>query len=250
MGWVSVRCTKTNLKMICLCLVILFTHSACSSIFGKKDHDYETSKPIQNPFGDFYEASNKNKNQGIVLRSRRGAHSVEVELPKENHERTNFVIPMTPAQFKQNRGTAASDGALGYKGHKTGISDREISKTFPKGTSEQAVERADIESGLGLRPAEDDTPIADTSYLGAIDTVKQLYRKGRYEAGLIELDSLLRRYPTDPRLYEMRGTLLDRLGYKTLAVQAWNQSLELNPDNNPLKKFLNRRLAGEEKKAK
>ncbi len=231
-------------KYICITTISILSLSGCSSIFGKKDYEYESSKPIQNPFGDFYEASNKNNSKGIVLRSRRGNQSVEIELPKENHERTNFVIPMTPNSFSRRELASKKETGFDYKNYKTGLSDREISNTFPQGTPEQAADRSEIESQLGLRPAENNTPVADTSYLGAIDTVKQLYRKGRYEAGLIEIDTLLRRYPTDPRLYEMRGTLLDRLGYKTLALQAWNQSLELNPENSPLKKFLNRRLAG------
>ena len=192
---------------------LLLLWSGCASLFGTNNHVYETSKPIQNPFGNFYEAKSKHGEKGIVLRSRKGSRSVEVELPKENHEHTNFVIPVSPSQFNDRGIASIEKEETLYRDHKPGISDREIAQTFPSGSADQAAKQREIERQLGLRPAEEDTPVADTSYLGAIDLVKQLFRKGRYEAGLIEIDSLLRRYPTDPRLYEMRGTLLDRLGF-------------------------------------
>ena len=60
---------------------------------------------------------------------------------------------------------------------------------------------------------------------------------------LVELDQMIRQYPTDPKLYEMKGTLLDRLGYRELALKAWDESLELDPANGSLKKFMQRREA-------
>jgi Flp pilus assembly protein TadD len=73
--------------------------------------------------------------------------------------------------------------------------------------------------------------------------VKQLFRNGRFEASLIEVDHLVKLYPTSGRLFEMRGTLLDRLGYGKLAVRSWKQALEFEPRNLSLKKMIEKREA-------
>jgi len=103
--------------------------------------------------------------------------------------------------------------------------------------------RRDIEKDLGLMGVAEDTPLPEQSYLGAIDQVKQLYRAGRFEAALVEVDDLLRLYPTDPKLYEMRGTLLDRLGKFDLAIRSWKQALRLEPTNTSLRKVVERKNA-------
>ena len=90
-------------------------------------------------------------------------------------------------------------------------------------------------------PSEDSVPASDESYLGALDQVKHLYHAGRFEAGLVEIDGLIRQYPTAPRLHQMRGTLLDRLGQSELALKSWNQALRLDPKNASLRKFIERR---------
>jgi len=71
--------------------------------------------------------------------------------------------------------------------------------------------------------------------------VKQLYRVARYEAALLEVDELLVVYPTDSKIHEMRGTLLDRLGRTDLAIRSWNQAIRLNPGNESLRRFVERR---------
>jgi len=81
----------------------------------------------------------------------------------------------------------------------------------------------------------------DQSYLAKVDVVKQLFRNNRHEATLIEIDKLIKDYPTNAKLYEMRGTVLDRMGYKDLALRSWKQSLEFRPNQLPLKKIVDRR---------
>jgi predicted RNA polymerase sigma factor len=39
----------------------------------------------------------------------------------------------------------------------------------------------------------------------------------------------------------MRGTLLDRLGYAELALKAWQEALELRPENATLRRFIERK---------
>ena len=52
---------------------------------------------------------------------------------------------------------------------------------------------------------------------------------------------MIKDYPTDAKLYEMRGTVLDRMGYKDLALRSWKQSLEFKPNQLALKKVVDRR---------
>ena len=83
----------------------------------------------------------------------------------------------------------------------------------------------------------------DESYLAKVDVIKQLFRGSRYEAALIETDSLIKLYPTNAKLYEMRGTLLDRLGYPDLALRSWKQALEFEPRMLSLKRLIEKREA-------
>lgn len=55
---------------------------------------------------------------------------------------------------------------------------------------------------------------------------------------------MIKIFPTDAKLYEMRGTLLDRLERKELALRSWNQALRFDPSNQRLRKFLERKQLG------
>jgi hypothetical protein len=48
-------------------------------------------------------------------------------------------------------------------------------------------------------------------------------------------------HPNNGRLFEMRGTVLDRLGYTDLAIKSWRQALEFNPSRLGLKKLVEKR---------
>jgi len=201
--------------------------------------------PIANPF-EAYMGEDRAKQNNVVLRTKKGDRSVEVELPNNHGELSDFTVPMSPA-FREDggRGPASDNGWLDerYKERGPGLTDREIVNSMPRGTSTGMDDssRREIESGLGVMPAEDEAPVQDKSYLAALDHVKQLYKTARFEAGLLELDEMVRAYPTDPKLYEMRGTLLDRLGRTDLALKSWNQALRLNPGNESLKRFVERK---------
>ncbi|HLE01348.1 MAG TPA: hypothetical protein VJB59_13880 [Bdellovibrionota bacterium] len=204
------------------------------------------NKPIHNPFGDYYATAKNEPNQSIVLRTKKGDRSVEVELPSNDSQMSDFTIPVSPA-FKDGGGRApAGDPGSGiidesYKDRAPSISDREITANLPQGMAEDNASRREIESGLGLMTSDEGAPERDKSYLASVDHIKQLYKYGRYEAALLETDSLLHLYQTDAKLYEMRGTLLDRLGKTELAVKSWNQALRFDPKNQPLRRFVERR---------
>jgi tetratricopeptide (TPR) repeat protein len=121
------------------------------------------------------------------------------------------------------------------------ISDRDIIQTFPQGLADLEAQQ-DLEKSLFLRPSEDPAVLTDgPSYLVAMDRIKNFFKLGRYEAALLETDRLIKVYQTDPKIYEMRGTLLENLGQHELAMKAWNQSFHINPKNLSLKKFIERK---------
>lgn len=206
------------------------------------DDSADRQRPIENPFGTLHAAREQGP-QNIVLRSKKGDQSVEIELPRRASDNTEFVIPANPSWKETQRGPASVPGQLdgSYAEAKPTPADREITYTFPKGKPEDEYRRREIEKGLGLMPQADENPNDDASYLAAVDKVKQLYTLARYEAAVIEVDRLIRDYPTDPKLYEMRGTLLDRLGYDSLAVKSWEQALQFNPRNLSLQQFIDKK---------
>ncbi len=229
--------------------ILVFALAAISSSSGcatvKKifvtEEPQKVAGPIQNPFGYYDSASAKSEN--VTLRSKKGDRSVEVEIPQNSADRTDFAIPVNAA-FKNDRSLASVDDRNiddSYRQRKTTASDREITSNFPKTVEAYEGDRREIETQLGVMPSEDETPDQDQSYLAGLDRVKQLFRSTRFEAALLETDEMLRMYPTDPKIYEMRGTLFDRIGKQELALRSWEQALKLDPQNLSLKKFIERK---------
>ena len=229
--------------------------SGCASLRqGLGLETFEKIKPISNPFGG-YRSNGKGDSTPLILRSKKGDRSVEVEVPGNSSELSEFVLPMGNA-FKDSAGRdPASAGVFSNEGNNSNTdetyktrtaspTDREITGSFSHGSPEDEGKKREIEQSLNLIPSEDNSSTEGTpSYLAAIDHVKQLYRTNRFEAALIETDDMLKLYQTDPRLYEMRGTLLDRLGRREFALKSWSQALKLNPKNAALKKFIDRKIA-------
>ena len=229
--------------------------SGCSSVKGffAADTTRPRQMPISNPF-DVYSHEDA-KNHNVILRTKKGDRSVEVELPGDHGQMSDFVVPVSPAFREDSRGPASA-GAMSdptyderFKEKIPSASDREITSSFPQGIAQlpggengdAERNRRDIETGLGVLPSEDSTPAADRSYLAAVDHIKQLYKSARYEAAIMEIDELVRVYPTDAKLYQMRGTLLDRMGRSELALKSWNQALRLDSSNQSLRRFIERK---------
>lgn len=209
--------------------------SACASNTGIS----EQSKPIDNPFAESNWKSEE-ETGNITLRTRRGDQMVEVELPQKYG--SSLEVPMNP-KFMTNQGSDGKSMDLTYQDLKPTMADREIASTFSStGNYEDAKTKRDIEMTLGLQEI-DEAPEMDQSYLAKVDVVKQLFKNHRYEASLIEIDRMIRDYPTNAKLFEMRGTVLDRMGYRDLALRSWKQSLEFNPNQMALKKIVSRREA-------
>ncbi len=226
--------------------MILVSAPGCATVKGVfgLDHPPVAPPPISNPFGH-YSPSRAGGQDTIVLRTKKGDRAVEVELPGQNGAMTDFVLPLSPAFRDPSRDPASAVGEIDerYRGKRPGMTDREITRTIPHNLPEDEGNRREVETALGLVPSEDDRPENEASYLGELDHVKQLYRAARYEAALMEMDELIRAYPTDPKLHQMRGTLLDRLGRTDLALKSWNQALRFEPANISLRRFVERKQA-------
>jgi tetratricopeptide (TPR) repeat protein len=197
-------------------------------------------KPIANPFVDQTGVTTE-RGQAILLRGKnQDGQAVEVEIPQGENAIGSLTLPMQDT-IPGSAASGRKELPVTYQGQRPTQTDREIASRFPKAGPEEDSRRSRIEQDLGLQTADNPLPNQDSSYLASIDLLKQLYRGGRYEAALIESDKMIRLYPTDPKLQEMRGTLLDRLGYYDLALESWNEALRLNPRNLSLKKWVDRK---------
>jgi tetratricopeptide (TPR) repeat protein len=207
------------------------------------------SKPISNPFNDYQRGPASASGDSMFLRTKSAGSAVEVEIPSSSQNVSDFVIPISNLPKSADRAPASSAETPAnenredkpFELREAGLADREIIHNFPKGSNTNNSLRQEIEQQLGLVRSEDETPEKQKSYLGAVDRIKQLYRTGRYEAALLLTDDMLREYPTSPRLYEMRGTLFERIGQSELALKAWKQALRFNPGNEPLRRFIARK---------
>jgi len=211
------------------------------------------SGPIENPFGALYPRAGEGSGSStdpeaakpvVVLRSKKGDRAIEVEIPANDPSVSEWVVPVgtNPDHAQaQNSAGQESKSIQSYADRRPSAADREIQRTMPEPSSQMVAARRDIETDLGLAATEEELAKSDKSYLGAMDRIKVLFREGRLEASLLDTEELLKTYPMDPKLHEMRGTLLDRLGYSDLARQSWRQALKLRPSNEPLRRFLERR---------
>ena len=215
-------------------IFLILAAGACSTTSSQ-----DSVQPIGNPFKGF-DRDTDERNTNLRFKTSHGNSSYEVEVP--NSGDSDVVVPFSENRSKGERGESSQNGIdYKYEGSKPVMADREIASTFAKGAnSETEDKREEIENGLGLQRS-DEAGALDQSYLAKIDVVKQLFKAARFEAALIELDHLVQEHPNNSRLYEMRGTVLDRLGYTDLAIKSWRQALEFNPSRLGLKKLLEKR---------
>ncbi len=112
MDWALVSSFKNSAPLTFFALAVA-TLSACSStkggVFSSGD---ERAKPIKNPFSDYFIGAKGETSQPLILRTKKGDRSVELEIPGDTNRLSDFVLPMSPA-FK--------DGDKGQ--HVTGTDD-------------------------------------------------------------------------------------------------------------------------------
>ena len=66
----------------------------------------------------------------------------------------------------------------------------------------------------------------------------ELYNQGKFQEALSSVDEILRQDPEYVRAHVMRGSLMHVLGEKELAKKSWNKALEIEPNNEELKKLI------------
>jgi tetratricopeptide (TPR) repeat protein len=200
------------------------------------------SLPIENPYASFSLARLTEADANVILRTKKGDRTLELQLPGGYHDLSDFEIPLAP-DFDAPKAISGSSSSIddSYSSTTAGFTDKQILSGLEKPDPLDDQRRA-IEDQLNLVSA--DSPNEQKkSYLAMMDKIRQLYRLARFEAALLELDQMLKVYSMDPKLYEMRGTLLDRIGKSELALKAWNQALEFDPKNEKLKNFVEKKVS-------
>ena len=222
--------TKHGWKMAGATTIALAVLASCASpadFFGMRSEP-DTLPPISNPFG-----KDATPNLGTKVRSRVGDKFTELELPRGEGVIESYSLP----------GQNLDGSSVADEDEKTAPtqSDYEILSKVKRTNIAEDADRRAIERELGVRTLDGETPTQRRSVLAQLDRIKQLYRTQRFESALVKIDALLIDVPTLPVLYQMRGTLLERLGHGDLALQSWKQALKLEPANVRLKKLIDRR---------
>lgn len=193
--------------------------------------------PISNPF--LTSEGSSETSTGYTIKTQRGDQIAEVNIPGIDQDHAEVVLPLSPSYTKEE-GEEGNDNH--YSERKKTKADIEIAANLPKPSiTEDDPTRKSIEETLGVESSIDSDSDHDASYLARLDKIKTLYKKGRLEASLIEVEDTLVFYPTDSKLYQMRGTLLSKMGKQDLAIQSWQQAMHFNPENKALKRFIEKK---------
>lgn len=84
---------------------------------------------------------------------------------------------------------------------------------------------------LALQQNEEEAAKTRPSYLLGIEEVGKLFKSGNFELAMVRIVQLEKAYPSDVKILSMKGTLWMKLGKKNLAREAWEQVLQIEPDN-------------------
>lgn len=134
----------------------------------------------------------------------------------------------------------------GFGGEGTAESDEKSSES-KEGPSRPGLETTDEDAegskkGEKKRKGKDESKASPyrPSYLLGMQEVKRLYKAGNYELAMVRLVKLEQAYGPDEKILSMKGTLWLKLGRPQLARKAWEQVLEINPNNQQVIEALKR----------
>ncbi|HXJ23944.1 MAG TPA: hypothetical protein VMT03_27370 [Polyangia bacterium] len=150
------------------------------------------------------------------------ASAYEVRVPLSGSPTAGFGVDMASMTSADREILAQNEAA------RRGASD-EMAPDEPDEGEKAQSDKAKKATAKPATPGQ--PPSARPSYLLTLERVKELYRTRHYELGLVELVELEKQYPEDEHILSMKGSLYERLGNKTLAREAWQQVLRLNPYN-------------------
>ena len=189
--------------------------------------------------GSPYTATGENGRSRYVVRMTDGQRDWEIQLP-EIATAYEVKVPLSgkPASgvLAEMESVTAADREIIAQNEAAGRSRAE-SATGPDDAVDEGDKPHGEKGGKGAaRPGPEKVATgtaqpAKASYLLTLAKVKDLYRTHHYELGLVEIVKLEQQYPDDEHILSMKGSLYERLGNKSLAREAWQEALRLNPFN-------------------
>lgn len=181
--------------------------------------------------------------QRYVIRMSDGRRDWEVEFP-ETAGGYEMRIPLETTSGNGDGRTVEWEGAQLTDADKELL--RELRRQTP-GMEREGIyaDGKNVLDAAAGKPAaapagEADAAPTRPSYLLGVETVNKLFKTGNFELAMVRLVNLERAYPDDLKLLSMKGTLWLRLGRVNLARQAWEEVLQIDPDNKPVLRALKR----------
>lgn len=163
----------------------------------------------------------------FVIRTISGGTEYVVEIPGAAQD-YDVEVPIAQPTGEGNAGAMRVKNAQ--------LTDRELVASMPKLEQATEEERALMDRAYGV--GERGGPRQAPSYTLGINKINQLYRQGRYELALVEINNLMAFYPTSVKLFKMKGTVLIKLRNYELAERAWLRAGDLAPQDAVIKKGL------------
>lgn len=164
----------------------------------------------------------------FVIRTISGSTEYVVEIP---HAGRDYDVEVPIAR-------SSSDSSRKYRIKNAQMTDRELVSSMPKVSQATEQERMLLDKAFGV--GEKGGPKQSPSYSLGINKINELYRKGKFEFALIEINNLMTFYPTSVKLYKMKGSVLIKLGNYKLAEKAWTRASDLSPNDPVIKKGIAR----------
>jgi Flp pilus assembly protein TadD len=219
--WLFPLISKTIVSMIVLTLI-----AACSS--RRSDEQTFQDGAIAHPFLAQTHPIGQDppKSDRMIIRSTVGNQEYMIEIP-EGAQDYDIEIPFT------------GDGSDGAAASRSGtpnpqLTDAELLAALPRHDAADSQDSALLNKGLSLAPDQSQGP----SYTLGLARVNELYVQNQFELALIEVNQLLSYYPNSSQLFKMKGTLLMKMQNQTLALQAWRNALQLDPNDARLRRVL------------
>jgi len=189
------------------------------------------SGPISFPFGPTTSMGTPEKREPFVIRSNTGAAEYQVELPGAGRD-YEVEIPVS-LEGSKNPKQAQTDAKLGS----AVATDKELLSELPDMEVRQGATAALLDKSMGVGKTDRGQ---GPSYSLGLAKIRNYYSAKQFEYSLIELNNLLAFYPGSPLLYKMKGSILLKLGNKSLASKSWAKALELAPGDKVLQVALSR----------
>ncbi len=218
--------------MVSLQWFIIFSTIALSGCFSSNRAAYDDyiSGTISYPFlGTTKSLGNNGADRNkFVIRTISGSVEHVVEIPGAATE-YDVEVPIA---------SGSSLDEKKYKIKNAQLTDRELVSNMPKLSKATESERLLMDKAFGV--GQKGGPRQGPSYSLGIAKINELYKRAKYELGLVELNNLLAYYPTSVKLFKMKGSIYLKLRNLTLAEKAWTRAAELAPRDPVIKKGLKR----------